>query len=109
MPSREPSLESAGVDHLQEIGSQTEETGNTGTRYLVGGTLEDGSGGRWCNDGSNGGADGNDRRWGCNAGLAGLRGWGEGRGDWHNGADGEGTLGHGEGLAWGGRVGCDRG
>ena len=107
IPRSRPSLKSAGVDNrLQDVGSQTEEPGHTGARYLVGGALEDSGGGRWRDDRSDGCADGDDG-WGCrDARLAGLRSRGESSGDWHDGADGERTLGDSESLAWGGGVDC---
>ena len=109
MSSPEPSRET-DVNHLQKEGSETEETGGTGTGELVGGALEGGWGaGRlWCDDGANGGPDGS---WSWGRGdtcLRGGGGWGDGCGEWHGTAAGEGTLGHGDGLAGGGSVGRDR-
>ena len=108
MSSPEPSRET-DVDHLQKEGSETEETGGTSTRELVGGALE-GSGGAGrlgCDDGANGGPNGS-CCWG--RGDTCLRwgwGWSDGGGEWHGTAAWEGALGHGDGLVGSGSVGCD--
>ena len=63
VPTQEPSSSKADVDHLQKVGSETEETGETGARELVGGTLELGGGGwHWWDNGTDRGASG---RHGC--------------------------------------------
>ena len=105
-PTQEASSSRADFDHLQEVGSETEETGETGTRELVGGTLECGSSGGWryWDNGTDRGAS-----WGsCCAGLRWSGGRGDGRGEWHNSADWERTLGHSGGLACADRVGANR-
>ena len=110
--SQGPSKE-ADIDFLQQESSETEETGRTGARELVGGTLEGGRGGGClgCDDGSHSGTDRSrcGARGGCGAGLRGGWGRGDGGGEWHDAAAGEGTLGHGDCLAGGGGVGSDRG
>ena len=99
------------VDRLQQEGGETEETGGTGTGELVGGALEGGRGAGclgW-NDGADGGPD-RSRCWCWGCGDTCLRwggGWGDGGGEWHDTAAGEGTLRHSDGLAGGGSVGCD--
>ena len=113
-PTVQPSSSKADVDRLQEVGSETEETGDTdtGTGELVGRTLEGGSGGGclWCDDGANGSTSGSRGRCGgCRPGLfCGWRG-GDGGGEWHHSAAGKGTFRHGHRLAGGGSVGADRG
>ena len=69
MRTPEPSSSKADVDHLQEVGSETEETGGSGTGELVSCALEDSSRGGclWCHNGANGGTSGS---WGgCSTGL----------------------------------------
>ena len=108
VPTQEPSSSKADVDRLQKVGSETKETGETGTREFVGGTLEWGSAGgwRWWDNGTDRGASGH---WGsCCAGLRRSGGRDDGRGEWHNSGDGEGTLGHSGGLACADRVGTNR-
>ena len=110
MSSPEPSRET-DVDHLQKEGGKTEETGGTGARDLVGSAREGsrGAGRLGWDDGANGGADRNRSRcWGRgDACLRWCGGRGDGGGEWDDTAAGERTLGHGDGLAGGGGVGCD--
>lgn len=105
MRTLEPSSRKADVDHLQDVGSETEKTGKTGTRELAGGTLEGSGCGGGRDDGANGGTSGSG-----GGGRLGWRGGGhEGGGERNNTAAGEGTLRDSDDLAGGGSVGTDRG
>ena len=109
MPKPEPSLSKSALDHLQQVGSETEETGNTGTRQLVGGTMEGRAGGGCLgrDDWANGGTSWRGGSW--SAGLGWLGCGDDGSRERHCSGGGEGTLGHSDGLAGGGSVSTDRG